>query len=123
MTLSQPERRRPRLFWGVLLVTAGVALLLDPFLDPVQISAARLWPLPLIVLGFAKMTRGWPPRHRHGGPWLVMLGGWLLLNTLTDWEYSHTWPVLIMFLGVRLIWTSSRGRRELCDGTEPVHVD
>ena len=52
-----------------------------------------------------------------------MLGGWLLLNTLTDWGYGQTWPVLIMFLGARLIWTSVRGSRERSNGPEGVDVD
>jgi len=121
MTTSQ-RRERSRLFWGVLLVTAGVALLLDPFVDSIHITVGRLWPLFFIVLGFAKMVEG-HGRRKTGGLWLVVLGGWLLLNTLSDWRYDLTWPVLIMFLGMRLIWTSFRGHRELGDGTETVHVD
>ena len=118
-TSRQSAQSRRRLFWGVLLVTAGIALLLDPFLPSVYITVGRLWPLFFVVLGVAKMTG--PERRGTGGPWLVLIGAWLLLNTLSDWRYDQTWPVLIMFLGIRLIWTSFRGRSEL--GTENADVD
>ena len=65
-------QRLPRLFWGVLFVGAGVALLLDPFFDPITISAVRVWPLLLIVVGLAKMTGAWPGRHQGGGSGLAI---------------------------------------------------
>ena len=124
MTTSHLQLQRlPRLFWAVLFVGAGVALLLDPFFDPITISAVRVWPLLLIVIGLAKMTGAWPGRHHGGGSGLALLGGWLLLNTLSDWAYRDTWPVLVVFAGIRMIWTSLGARRALFGRTESVHVD
>ncbi len=124
MTTSQPGTQMlPRLFWGVLLVSVGVALLVDPYVTVVHISASRLWPLPLIIIGVARMTGGLRRRHRHDGSWLALIGGWLLLNTLTDWQYRQTWPVLIMCLGAKMIWTSFDGPRTRDAGMEPEHVD
>jgi uncharacterized membrane protein HdeD (DUF308 family) len=121
MTTSRPQdQRASRLFWGVLLVSAGLLLLLDPALDFIHVSVGRLWPLLLVVLGFAKMT-GSRPRP-HGGLWLMIVGLWLLLNTLSDWEYRETWPLLVVFMGMRMIWTSFGGRRELYGRTEKSHV-
>jgi hypothetical protein len=118
---TEMARTRGRLFWGILFVTVGVALLVDPYFDSVHLTVARLWPLIFIVLGIGKLTaRG---RAGSDGSWLLVLGGWLLLNTLTDWGYGQTWPVLIMFLGARLIWTSVRGSRERSNGPEGVDVD
>ena len=71
-TLHLQLHRLPRLFWAVLFVGAGVALVLDPFLDPITISAVRVWPLLLIAIGLAKMTGAWPGRHQGGGSGLAI---------------------------------------------------
>lgn len=113
----------PRLIWGVLLVSVGIALLVAPHVNVLQISVWRLWPLFLIVSGIGKMTSRLPRRRREGGPWLVALGAWLLLNTLTDWQFRETWPVLVMFLEVKMIWTSFPAHRTLDASLEPKHVD
>ena len=65
MTTSQ-RKKRSRLFWGVLLVTAGVALLLDPFVDSIHITVGRLWPLFFIALGLSKMVDGQGRRSTGG---------------------------------------------------------
>ncbi len=80
MTTDRSRQRGvPRLVWGALLVIVGVALLVDPYVDVVQISVSRLWPL--------------------------------------------IWPLLIMFLGLKMIWPSFNERRGLDADREPRHAD
>ncbi len=40
-------------FWGVVLTTLGVVLVLPPLFPGLSVSAGRLWPLLLVVLGAA----------------------------------------------------------------------
>jgi hypothetical protein len=93
-------------------MTVGLAWLVDHYLSVTHVPVWRLWPVPLLVVGIARVAGGLPRRHRSDGAWLAFLGGWLLLNTLTDWQFRETWPVLIMFLGVKMIWHSLAGYRE-----------
>ena len=104
-------------------MSIGVGLLVEPYVNVLEISVWRLWPLFLIVIGVIKMTSSLPRRRREGGAWLVALGAWLLLNTLTDWQYRETWPALVIFLGVKMMWTSFPGHRTLDANLEPEHVD
>jgi hypothetical protein len=65
----------------------------------------RFWPAALIVIGLILLQRG----ERHSALRalvLIVVGGWLLLNTLglvslDMWEFI--WPLLLVFLGARIM--------------------
>ena len=120
--LSQ-NRRVPRLFWGVLLIGLGATLLIDNFTDVVYISGrdiAQWWPMILILVGIGKMTG--TVGGRSDGFGLFLFGTWFLLNTMSTWNYRDTWPVLIMFWGLKLIWQSYRTRQQPVQEPETSHV-
>jgi hypothetical protein len=95
----------PRFVIGVCLVLAGVVLALDQ-LGVVQANhILRFWPAALIVAGLAMLQHG----DRHGALRalvLIVVGGWLLLNTLglvslDLWEFI--WPLLLVLFGARIM--------------------
>lgn len=73
MATLRPQSSMPRLIWGVLLVSVGIALLVAPHVNVLQISVWRLWPLFLIVSGIGKMTSSLPRRRREGGPCMASI--------------------------------------------------
>jgi predicted membrane protein len=108
-----PNRRNPitpRFVIGVFLVLAGVVLALDQ-LGVVQANhLLRFWPAALIIAGLAMLQHG----DRHGALRalvLIVVGGWLLLNTLglvrlDLWEFI--WPLLLVFFGARIMLGNRR---------------
>lgn len=120
--LSQ-HRRAPFLFWGVLLIGLGVTLLIDNFTEVVPISGqgfVQWWPMIMILIGIGKMTGA--IGRRGDGFGLTLLGAWFLLNTLSTWDYRETWPVLIIFWGLGLIWDSFGASRQAVQEAEQSHV-
>jgi predicted membrane protein len=102
----------PRFIIGVCLVLMGVVLAFDQ-LGMVQAHhVLRFWPAALIVVGLVMLQRG----ERHSALRalvLIVVGGWLLLNTLglvslDIWEFA--WPLLLVFIGARIMMRS-QGRR------------
>jgi predicted membrane protein len=104
----QPNSRNPitpKFTIGVILVLMGVALALDQ-LGMLQANHLfRFWPAALIIVGLVMLQRG----ERHGALralLLIVIGGWLLLNTLGFvsldlWEF--VWPLLLVFFGARIM--------------------
>jgi hypothetical protein len=97
---------------GIFLMTIGVLLTLDRLQIINTSSVLRLWPVGFIALGATiLLQRG----DRHGRFWgfgWLFLGVWLLLNTLGILRigfWDLFWPLLLLFIGVRLI-TRSMGR-------------
>ena len=95
----------PRFIIGVCLVLMGVVLALDQ-LGVVQAHhVLRFWPAALILVGLGLLQRG----ERHSALRalvLIVVGGWLLLNTLglvslDLWEFIL--PLLLVFFGARIM--------------------
>jgi predicted membrane protein len=95
----------PRFIIGVCLVLMGVVLALDQ-LGMVQAHhVLRFWPAALILVGLVMLQRG----ERHSALRalvLIVVGGWLLLNTLglvslDLWEFIL--PLLLVFFGARIM--------------------
>jgi predicted membrane protein len=95
----------PKFIIGVCLVLMGVVLALDQ-LGVVQAHhVLRFWPAALIVVGLVMLQRG----ERHSALRalvLIVVGGWLLLNTLGIvgldlWEFIL--PLLLVFFGARIM--------------------
>lgn len=102
----------PKFIIGVCLVLMGVVLALDQ-LGVVQAHhVLRYWPAALIIVGLAMLQR----RERHSALRalvLIVVGGWLLLNTLglmglDLWEFIL--PLLLVFFGARIMMRSQGSR-------------
>jgi predicted membrane protein len=98
----------PRFIIGVCLVLMGVVLALDQIGMVQAHHVLRFWPAALIVVGLVMLQRG----ERHSALRalvLIVVGGWLLLNTLglvslDIWEFA--WPLVLVFIGARIMMRS-----------------
>ena len=97
------RRGNGRLIAGVVLVALGFLFLVDNLLTWDVGYLWNYWPLILVAIGVSKLTRGW---GRGGGFFLIVLGGFFLLDELDVWYAEDTWPVLIMALGGIMIASS-----------------
>jgi hypothetical protein len=91
---------------GVFLTLLGLILTLDS-LHVVDASAAlRFWPIGFHVLGATILLRRSDSQGRFWGIAWIGVGTWLLLNSLGLTNVSFfdlLWPLLLVFVGVRLI--------------------
>jgi predicted membrane protein len=95
----------PKFIIGVCLVLVGVVLALDQLGLLYANHLLRFWPAALIILGLVMLQR------REGQSALralvlIVVGGWLLLNTLglvslDLWEFFV--PLLLVFFGARIM--------------------
>jgi predicted membrane protein len=104
----------PKFVIGVCLVLMGVVLALDQ-LGVVQANhLLRFWPAALIIVGLVMLQR----RERHSALRalvLIVVGGWLLLNTLglvglDLWEFIL--PLLLVFFGARIMMHNQGSRSD-----------
>jgi len=100
-------------FWGLLLMVAGVAMLLQRF-GVVDLWRTRdFWPLIIVVIGVSKLVRR---RSVWSGLWMITVGAWLQAVTLHLYglTYESSWPLLLVVLGggmiVRTVVESFRRR-------------
>jgi predicted membrane protein len=116
----QPNSRNPitpKFIIGVCLVLMGIVLALDQ-VGVVQANhLLRFWPGALIIVGLVMLQRG----ERHSALRalvLIVVGGWLLANTLglvtlDLWEFI--WPLVLVFFGARIMM----GNRSPRPGPDP----
>jgi hypothetical protein len=112
---ARPSSVTPQLVFGVFRGALGRLLMLARL--EIFAMAARLlrfWPVGVMVLGVSILARRDDAHGRFWGFFWIVVGGWLLLNTLGlvrvgIWELF--WPVLLIVIGVNLIrQTMRRGR-------------
>ncbi len=110
----RPPPITPRLILGLSLILIGIVFTLDQMgvIDNAW-HLLRFWPAVLIVAGGSKLL--WPgsSSSRVTGAILVAVGAWLFLEQLDQvhisfWNY---WPLLIVFVGLRIAWQGILGRR------------
>ena len=73
-----------------------------------------MWPAGLIAVGVASVAHARGGNRRGGGVLLILVGGWLLLNTLDIIDASMLelfWPLVLIVAGTSLILQSMRRRR------------
>jgi predicted membrane protein len=102
----------PKFIIGICLVLVGVVLALDQLGLLYANHLLRFWPAALIVIGLVMLQR----REGHSALRaliLIVVGGWLLLNTLglvslDLWEFFV--PLLLVFLGARIMMRNRSSR-------------
>jgi hypothetical protein len=102
-----------QIFWGLLLIAAGILLLLGRLgIADFSWTIRKFWPLVVVIIGISKLV------HRSSiwaGLWMISLGAWLQAVTLHfhGFTYESSWPLLLVVLGagiiVRTIVGSPRG--------------
>ncbi len=102
------EASRVGLVWGALLVTAGIALLLD-HLGIITIgSIFRFWPMIIVFFGVGHLLT---PSNRTWGAILIVVGTLFQLNSLgiTHVHFADLWPLAIIAVGLILMWGALKG--------------
>jgi hypothetical protein len=102
-----------QIFWGLLLIAAGIFLLLGRLgIADFSWTIRKFWPLVVVIIGISKLFHR---RSIWGGLWMITLGAWLQAVTLHfhGFTYESSWPLLLVILGagiiVRTIVGSPRG--------------
>jgi hypothetical protein len=101
----------PQLAIGIFIMIAGVLLTLERLHVLDAVGLFRLWPAAVIAVGSSMLIRG-DRKSRFWGWTLVILGCWLLLNTLGIVHVTFgqlIWPLILTFVGVRLVTHAMRG--------------
>lgn len=110
--LTNDSRPNARVLLGSAIALVGFAMLADrndgwglPF-------NINWWPFLLIFLGIAQMVApgegGEGRRSKSPGFWLLSIGAWGLIveAQLFGFDYSNSWPLLIIALGANVAWNA-----------------
>jgi len=111
----------PRLLVGLAIALFGVVLVLDRLNLAVAGRVLQFWPAVIIAVGALLFVRS---RHVGGGAngvILMVIGGWLLLNTLgivqvRFWELF--WPMVLIGIGSVLVMQTLRQRSRDASGID-----
>jgi predicted membrane protein len=104
------------LTFGLLFIFCGIVFMLEQsdIIENAQ-DLLRFWPFILVFAGMGKLV--WPgsASGRISGLILVAFGSALLLEEFgllaaNVWDF---WPILLVFLGIRLVWEGATGRRSV----------
>ena len=99
-----------RVLLGSAIALIGFAMLADRNDEWGLFFNINWWPFLLIFLGIAQMVA---PGDRDGGCgskrpglWLLSIGAWGLIveSQLFGFDYSNSWPLLIIALGADIVW-------------------
>src|ERR1700728_4706458 len=97
---------------GACLVLMGVVLALEQLGLLEAHHLLRFWPAALIIIGLVMLQR----TEKHSALralLLIVIGGWLLLNTL-GWVSLDLWefivPLLLVLVGARIMMRNPGGR-------------
>ena len=106
-----------RLVIGLALIAGGILFTLDNF-GLVDVSDLwKLWPLVLVALGLAKFAN----RSFFAGTILTGLGTLFFLRTfgLLHFHLRYLFPLILVFIGLRIVFGQRRGARTWDAATNP----
>eukprot|EP01030_Chromulinospumella_sphaerica_P014016 gene14016-13807_t len=109
MTVQTAYRWRKQMIWGIVMIAAGGALLLDQIeLIQLEFNIARLWrywPWLLVISGVIKMIPPTTAKHFSNGLWEIFFAGWWYVSFNRIWGvgFGETWPALLIAWGVCLM--------------------
>jgi predicted membrane protein len=112
MQQPPPPRPAPRLLIGAFLVLMGLLLALDQFGWVESAHLMRFWPLLVVLYGLTILQHG--GRGVVFGSIVVLIGGWLLLNTLhlltlAPWQFLG--PMILVVVGARILMRGGAPRQ------------
>ncbi len=96
---------------GTLLIAGGVVISLSQLGLFPTVDVGRIWPMFLILIGLARIGTTLGARRQHGWA-LLLVGDWLLLNTMSNWIYVQaSLPFLIVGFGSLMVYRALSDRR------------
>jgi hypothetical protein len=114
MTVKQePNESRTsigQIAFGLAIILLGVAMLTDQRDGWGIYLPDGWWPVFVMLFGVFRLidpgTTGGRQRSRRFGAWLVSVGLWGLISELRlfGFDYSTSWPLLIIFAGAVIVW-------------------
>jgi len=111
--------RTPRLIVGLAIALFGVLLILDRFDLALAAQVLRFWPALIIATGAAIFMQSRRVGGGVNGVVLMVVGAWLLLNTLgivriSIWQLF--WPMILIGIGTVLVMQALRRRTDGAPG-------
>jgi predicted membrane protein len=111
----------PRLIVGLAIALFGLVLVLDRLNLVVADQALRLWPAVIVAIGALMFTQSRRTGGGINGVIVMIVGGWLLLNTLgilrvRFWEMF--WPMILIGIGSVLVMQAMRRHTREGSGTD-----
>jgi predicted membrane protein len=111
----------PRLILGLAIALFGVVLVMDRLNLVMADQVLRWWPAVIVAVGALIFAQS---RHIGGGAngiLVMIVGGWLLLNTLgvlrvAIWQLF--WPMVLVGIGTVLVLQAMRRRTREAAGTD-----
>jgi predicted membrane protein len=103
----------PRLLVGLAIALFGVVLVLDRLNLAVAGQVLQFWPAVIIAVGALLYTQSRQVGGGANGVIVMIIGSWLLLNSLgvvrvRFWELF--WPMVLIGIGLVLVMQTLRGR-------------
>jgi predicted membrane protein len=111
----------PRLIVGLAIALFGLVLVLDRLNLVVADQALRLWPAVIVAIGALMFTQSRRTGGGINGLIVMIVGGWLLLNSLgilrvRFWEMF--WPMVLIGIGSVLVMQAMRRKTREAAGAD-----
>jgi len=112
VTYRRRYRRTHGVFWGLLFVGLGAALLLDRMPELHLGSPWTWWPFFVVALGFARLVTAGRPKDVGDGVMFMLIGGWFWVAQ-TGWHgftWGNSWPLALIAVGLGMVTTALAGK-------------
>jgi hypothetical protein len=106
-----PRMVTGKLVVGLMVMAVGLAFTLDALHIVDAGSLWRFWPVLVIAHGVNRLTGSGSDDRRHNGMFMVLVGFWLLGNTLDLLAWHSSWPLLVIAVGMSIVWKALPSRR------------
>jgi predicted membrane protein len=109
--LKPRARFTPQVLLGLVVIVAGVLFTLDNLGVVDAEQYLQYWPSALVAVGLLKLWHVREGQGWVGGFFLVLLGGWMLLERVVAIRISlhDLWPLLFVFFGGYMVWKGLGG--------------
>lgn len=99
------QNRRSQMAWGVLMICAGVAFLLDRTGQLELHDLWRYWPVLLAIAGLSNLVPPTTPKLVLSGLSWIGLAAWFVVSMERLWGlgFHNSWPLLIILWGIKVV--------------------
>jgi len=108
---AEPRAFSGPAIFGVLLVAAGAALLVERLGALPGAWRLTVWPILLIAYGIARLTQPQPTGRE--GLFFVIAGAWWYAGIAGWLSFARSWPILIVAAGASLVFEAMTASRTM----------